>query len=184
MIIIKKNYYLFIENFKSLNLEKFKNNKKINIILRNTKNNNLAEIIKFRQKCKSKRIKFYIANNIKIANLCRADGLYISAYNKKKYYINITKIGSAHNLKEINEKIYQDCEVIIFSRLFQTQYLHKKDWLGVLKFNFFTKTINKKLIPLGGINNQNLLKLNLINCDGFAILSAVKKKPTISSRLF
>ena len=41
-----------------------------------------------------------------------------------------------------------------------------------------------KLIPLGGINKANLLKLNLVKSEAFAILSEAKKKPAISSRLF
>ena len=97
MVIIKKNYYLFIENIKDFNLDKLITNKKINIILRNTQNDKLTEIIKFRLKCKNKNIKFFIANSARIAKACDADGLYISAYNKKKYYITIPKIGSAHN---------------------------------------------------------------------------------------
>ena len=184
MIIIKKKYYLYIENIKDLNIESFKNNKKINIILRNIKNNKINEIIKFRRKCKNKQIKFYIANNLKALNASNADGLYISAYNKKKYFANINKIGSAHNLKEINEKIQQGCKEIIFSRLFKTNYINKKGFLGVVKFNLLKRTFNKNIYPLGGINNQNLLKLNMINSDGFAVLSAVKKKPAISNRLF
>ncbi len=70
---------------------------------------------------------------LKLLKNCNADGLYISAYNKKKYYINIPKIGSAHNLKEINEKIKQNCKTIIFSRLFKTNYKNKKSFLGVVK---------------------------------------------------
>jgi len=184
MIIIKNNYYLYIENIKDLNIEELKNKKKISIILRNFKNNTISEIINYRKKCKSKKIKFYVANNAKIAKICNADGLYISSYNKKKYYVNVPKIGSAHNLKEINEKIFQDCKVMILSRLFKTVYQYKKGYLGVIKFNLLNKIINKKIIALGGINNQNLLKLNMVKSDGFALLSSIKKKPTISSRLF
>jgi hypothetical protein len=40
------------------------------------------------------------------------------------------------------------------------------------------------IIPLGGINNKNLLNLNLVKSQAIAILSAVKKKPAISNRLF
>ena len=184
MVIIKKNYYLYIENITDLNIDLLKTNQKINIILRNIKNNEIKEIIKFRKKCKNKKIKFYIANNHKIANLCKADGLYISAHNKKKYFVNITKIGSAHNIKEINEKIQQGCSEIIFSRLFKTNYNNKKSFFGVIKFNLLKHIFNKDIYPLGGINNKNLLKLNMINSKGFAVLSAVKKKPAITSRLF
>ena len=44
---------------------------------------------------------------------------------------------------------------------------------------------NKNLIPLGGISIHNLNSLNNINCQGFALLSEIKKKPAkIFSRLF
>ena len=87
MIIIKKNYYLYIENISDLNIDLLKTNKKINIILRNIKNNRIKEIIKFRKKCKKKKIKFYIANDLRVVNSCNADGLYISAYNKKNIFL-------------------------------------------------------------------------------------------------
>jgi len=184
MIIIKNNYYLYIENIKDLNIDNIKINKKINIILRNFKTNTIPEIIKYRKKCKEKRFRFYIANNLDIAKTCNADGLYISSYNKKKYYTNIAKIGSAHNLKEISEKVMQGCKNIIFSRLFKTKYKNKKSFYDVVKFNLIQINLNKDLIPLGGINSDNLLRLNLVKCEGFALLSAIKKKPAISNRLF
>ena len=184
MFLIKNNYYLYIENTKDLNLDTLKVNRKINIILRNIKKNTIHEIIKYRKKCKEKRIKFYIANNTNIAKACGADGLYISSYNKKKNYTNIPKIGSAHNLKEILEKIMQGCENVFFSRLFRTHYANKKTFLGVVKFNLIQINFKKKLIPLGGINSNNLLKLNMVRCEGLSMLSEVKKKPAITSRLF
>ena len=184
MIIIKNNYYLYIENIKDLDPDTIKTNKKINVVLRNTKNNKISEIINYRLKCRSRKIKLYIANDDKIAVKCKADGLYISAHNKKKYFSNINKIGSAHNIKEINQKIQQGCKEIIFSRLFKTNYINKKSFLGVVKFNLLKRTFNKNIYPLGGINNKNLLKLNMISSDGLAVLSAVKKKPAIASRLF
>ena len=42
----------------------------------------------------------------------------------------------------------------------------------------------KKLIPLGGIKLINLNKVKLVKSEGVAIMSEVKKKPAISSRLF
>ena len=184
MVIIKKNYYLYIENIKDLNIDLLKKKNKFSVILRNFKNNKIKEIIKFRKKCKNNKIKFYIANNLKIVNACHADGLYISAHNKKKYFTNIIKIGAAHNIKEINEKIKQGCKEIIFSRLFKTNYTKKKSFLGVVKFNLLKHTCNKNIYPLGGINNENLLKLNMVKSSGFAFLSGIKKKPVISNRLF
>ena len=44
---------------------------------------------------------------------------------------------------------------------------------------------NKNLIPLGGINQNNLNSLKTINSKGFALMSEIKKKPAnIINRLF
>jgi len=93
-------------------------------------------------------------------------------------------IGSAHNYKEINQKIKQRCSVILLSRLFKTTYKNKKSFLSIPKFNLIIKNYNIELIPLGGIKSDNLLKLNFINSNSLAIMSEIKKKPAITSRLF
>jgi len=186
MFIIKKNYYLYIENTTSINFDCIRKNKKIIIIYRNNgKTESHSKLIAFRKKCKIKNFKFYIANNYKLAISCKADGLYLSSYNKKNYHsFSYSKIGSAHNFKEIYEKIKQGCSIIMLSRLFKTSYEHKTDYLGLIKFNLIAKNYLTDLIPLGGIKNNNLLMLNLVKSKGLCLLSEVKKKPAISNRLF
>ena len=117
MFIIKNNYYLYIENTKNIDLNHIKKNKKISIIYRPDSNKeDVANLIKFRNQCRLKRFKFYIANNSKLFKNCKADGLYLSSYNKKIYLNkNIRLIGSAHTFKEINEKIKQGCKTIFLS---------------------------------------------------------------------
>ena len=56
----------------------------------------------------------------------------------------------------------------------QANYLHKKSFLGVIKFNILKNSRNENLIPLGGINLKNLNKLNMVNCDSIAVSSLVK----------
>ena len=184
MFIIKKSYFFYIDNTKYIDLKLIKKNLNITIIYRN---NFIIEsvnnIIKFRKKLKAKKINFYVANNLRLARICKADGLYISAYNKK-IYKNIKIIGSAHNFKEIHQKINQGCKYIILSRLFKTNYVGKRNFYGPIKFNLINKNYSVNLIPLGGIKNSNLLKLNILKAEGFATLSGIKKKPTITSRLF
>ena len=85
---------------------------------------------------------------------------------------------------EINQKIKQNCRYIILSRLFKTDYVGKENFYGPIKFNLISKKYSANLIPLGGIKNSNLLKLNLLKTEGFASLSGIKKKPAIASRLF
>ena len=185
MFIIKNNYYLYIENTTDVDINSIKKSKKIYFIYRNNKiKENIEKIIKFKKKCGEKGFKLYIANNLNLFKACQANGLYLSSYNKKYINKKVNLIGSAHNFKEIYEKIRQGCKTIILSRLFKTSYKHKKNNLGVLKFNLIKKNYSINFIPLGGINSFNLLKLNLVRSNGLALLAEVKKKPTISSRLF
>ena len=190
MFILKKKYFLIIENIKDFNLENIKIRNKFLIIYRNNKKiDKLDELLRFRQKCKLKAIKFFIANNIKLAIILKSDGIYISSFNKDLKFLNYKKtnfeiIGSAHCFREIYIKNKQGCNFILLSKLFLVDYDKKASFLGITRFNTFSK-IYKKLIPLGGIKEQNLNKLNSVLCEGLAILSEIKKKPAkIINRLF
>ena len=75
-------------------------------------------------------------------------------------------------------------EYVFRIRIFLVDYNKESPYLGILKFNNFSK-ISKKLIPLGGIKNKNLNHLRNVSCEGFALLSEIKKKPAnIINRLF
>ena len=117
------------------------------------------------------------------------EGIYLSSFNKSLNSLrfkssNFEIIGSAHSLKEITMKVNQGCKSILFSKLFLVSYDIKAPYLGIIRFNNYLK-INKDLVPLGGINLKNLNSLRKINSVGFALMSAIKKKPAkIISRLF
>ncbi|MDC0530191.1 thiamine phosphate synthase [Pelagibacteraceae bacterium] len=190
MFAFKKKYFLIIENIKDINLRKIKMYNKFIIIYRNKGlTENIDNLIKFRKTCKLKRIRFYIANDLKLATITNADGIYLSAFNKTFKSLNLRKknfniIGSAHNVKEIELKKKQGCKFILLSKLFLVDYDKKASFLGAIKFNNYLRYISNKLVPLGGIKTSNLNYLKNINCSAFAILSEIKKKPTITSRLF
>ena len=190
MFIIKKNYFLIIESIKDIDLSNIKKINKFIIIYRNNYlKDKLDEIIRFRRKCNAKKIGFFVSNRVELAQAAKADGIYISANNNdlnlgRLKYANFKIIGAAHNLKELNIKKIQKCSYILYSRLFKTSYKFKKGYLGILKFNLICKSTQKDLVPLGGISLLNLNKLKLINSNSFAVLSAIKKKPAIISRLF
>ena len=80
-------------------------------------------------------------------------------------------------------KIKQGCEFIIFSKLFLVNYNLKAPFYGTTKFSNLLNN-NENLIPLGGINSENLNKLRIIKSKGFALMSEIKKKPAIIRRLF
>ena len=190
MFVIKKKYFLIIENIKDIDLKNIKIRNKFSIIYRNNhKIDNLSDLFEFRRKCKLKAIKFYVANNNNLAVFLNSDGIYLSSYNKSLKSLNYKKlnyeiIGSAHDFKEILLKKKQGCVFILLSKLFEVSYDKTSPFLGIIRFNNFLK-ISNKLVPLGGINLQNLNYLKSVQCKGFAILSEVKKKPAkIFSRLF
>jgi thiamine-phosphate pyrophosphorylase len=184
MFIKKKNYYFYIDSTKSINLNLIKKNQKICIIYRNLSGKESFErVVKFKKACQKKKFKFYVANNYALAKKIRSDGLYLSAYNKKIYH-DINVIGSAHNFKEINQKIAQKCKIVVLSRLFKVDKKGKKGFLNIIKFNLICQKYNIEILPLGGIKEKNLLKLNLLKADSFALLNEIKKKPVIANRLF
>ena len=190
MFIIKNKYFLIIENIKDINLKNIKIRNKFFIIYRNNKKiDSLRDLLKFRQICKSKAIKFYVANNIKLAISLNSDGIYLSSYNRELKFLNFRKsnfriIGSAHNIKEILDKVKQGCCTILLSKLFLVGYDNRAPYLGLIKFNNYLRIFDN-LIPLGGIKYKNLNMLSKIDCEGFALLSEIKKKPAnIINRLF
>jgi thiamine-phosphate pyrophosphorylase len=102
-----KKFY-FIDNFNKDHIRSL--NKNISIIYRNyTKKYNQEKILEIKRFCKNIKKEFFLANDINLTNKLNLDGAYIPAFNnslsvyklKKK---NMTLLGSAHNLKEINQK--------------------------------------------------------------------------------
>ena len=90
-----------------------------------------------------------------------------------------------YNKAEFLIKLKQGCKIIIYSRLFETKYSYKKGFLGVPRFNIISFRTRVNLVPLGGINETNLCKLNNVKSDSFACLSVIKKKPAkFINRLF
>ena len=190
MIAFKKKYFLIIESIKDIDIRNIKKRHKFIIIYRSSRKvTNNPELVNFRNLCKSKNIDFFVANDLKLAINLRSDGLYLSASNKDYKILRFRKkkfkvIGSAHNLKEIYLKKKQGCEYILFSRLFKVSYKPHMQSLGVIKFNNFSKYIYGGIIPLGGINLSNINKLKMVKSEGLALMTEIKKKPAIASRLF
>ena len=165
--------YYFINKFDTNNIDKQK--KKTIIIFRDYTSKKVDEvlIIKIRNYCKKKSLKFYLSNNIKLAIKLNLDGAYIPSFNKelnhlsysfkKKFYI----VGSAHTLKEFKVKEKQKVKKIFLSSLFKKN----KNYLGINKFKILKKLTKKEIIALGGISTKNIKKLNLVNCFSFAGIS-------------
>jgi len=149
-------------------------NKNIGVIFRNyQKKTNLHTLIKINKICKKKRLKFYLANDIKLALQANLDGVYIPSFNKSLNLNNFRNkkknfliLGSAHNISELKFKEKQGVDLIFLSPLFSTKNYQKN--LGVIKFNLISNVTKKSIIALGGIRKHNLNKLKLVNTVGFS----------------
>ena len=167
------NKYYFINKFDTNIINN--QDKQTVIIYRNyfsdIKNEDL--ILKIKNYCKKKRIKFYLSNNIKLATKLDLDGAYIPSFNKNtnhlaySYKKNFDLIGSAHNLKEIRIKEKQGVKKIFISSLFKKN----KNFLGINKFKILSRMTRINVVALGGISKSNLKKLNFLDCLDFAGIS-------------
>ena len=152
--------YHFIDDFKEKDIEYLPKN--IALIYRNyEKKPSKLLITKIRNYCKKRKIKFYLANNYKMAVNLNLDGVYLPSFNKQiKFNIfskrkNFLVLGSAHNIQEIIIKQKQGCKLIFLAPIFKVN--KKKHFLGINKFNQLST--NKKIGFIAffiAIGNNNL----------------------------
>ena len=180
------NFFIFLDHYNNQILEN--NNTDIGIIYRNYKDyKSNIELFKIAKACKKKGCQLFVSNNIKLAIKVRANGIYIPSFNKTKRFNNMEIknfkiLGSAHNQKEIHEKIKQSCEAIFLSPIF---FIKKSNnFLNIHKFNYLSRANKVKLFALGGIRENNIRKLKLVNSIGFAGISLFKKKPALIRPVF
>ena len=166
----KNTKYYFINKFDTNNIDK--QDKNTIIIYRNYSEKKIDRllILKIKNYCKKKKIKFYLSNDIKLAINLNLDGAYIPSFNKNFNHLSFSYkksfkiIGSAHNFKEIRNKEIQKVEKIFLSSLFKKN----KNYLGINKFKLLSKLTMKKVVILGGISKKNINKLKILENLEFA----------------
>ena len=137
------------------------------------------ELVKIAKACKKNRNQLFVSNDVKLAIKVKAEGIYIPSFNKTKGFANLEKknikiLGSAHNQKEIKKKISQNCTTIFLSPIF---YIEKsRKFLGLHKFNYLSCNNNINILALGGISENNIHKLKLLNIKGYGGIRMFKKK--------
>lgn len=175
----KLNYekYYFINEYDT-NLIKYQD-KKTNIIFRNYSTQiNIKKLTILRDFCKKEGCRFFLSNNFKLAIKLKLDGVYLPSFNKSYNHLayklkkNFIILGSAHTLKELNIKKRQAVQFFFLSSLFKKN----ENYLGIYRFKFFENFLEKGLVALGGISQNNIRKLGLVNISGFAGISYFKKK--------
>ena len=180
------NLFIFVDRYNNQIFEN--NNIDMGIIYRNYNDpKRIIELVKIAKACKKNRYRLFVENDIKLALKVRADGIYIPSFNKTKKFINLEMrnliiLGSAHNQKEIHEKISQKCRAIFLSPVF---YVEKsQSYLDIYKFNYLTYASKVNFLALGGITRNNIRKLRLLHINGFGLILIFKKKPAFKRPVF
>ena len=166
--------FFFINSYDENHIRKLP--KKVAIIFRNYQTKYDEDLIlKIKRDCQKQGRKFFLSNNLKLAKKLDLDGAYFPSFNnnlnfnknnfKKKFII----IGSAHSIKEIKTKEQQGVKLIFLSPIFTIN--KSKKFLGPIRFNLLAAKTNVRVIALGGINQLNINKLNLLKNYGFAGIS-------------
>ena len=180
------NLFIFLDQYNKQILEN--NNTNIGIIYRNYNDiKRETELVKIAKACKKNRYRLFVSNDIKLTLKVKADGIYIPSFNKTKKFLNLEKknliiLGSAHNQKEIREKILQQCSAIFLSPVFHIE--KSKNFLNVYKFNSISRSNKVDILALGGITEHNIRKLKLLNIKGFGGIGMFKKKPAFKRPVF
>ena len=146
-----------------------------------------SELVKIAKACKANRNQLFVSNDIKLAIKVKAEGIYVPSFNKTKSFANLEKkniiiLGSAHNQKEIQNKIYQNCSAIFLSPVFHVE--KSKKFLDIYKFNYLSQRNKIRILALGGISEENIYKLKLLNIRGFGGIRFFKKKPAYKRPVF
>jgi thiamine-phosphate pyrophosphorylase len=171
------NKYYFIKKFDQSHIDKL--DKKTIIIFRNYDQEiNEKLILKIKNYCKKKGNIFLISNNIKLAIKLNLKGAYIPSFSKSIKHLSYTFkkdfiiLGSAHNICEIRTKELQGVNAIFLSSIFKKN----QNYLGINKFKLLSLLSKKPIVALGGISDNNLKKIALTNCSGFAGISFFEQK--------
>ena len=188
-------FYFFTDTLNEIITKNIKNFKKLSFIYKSNSINDInhTKINKIKNFCKKNKIPFFISDSFKLAKKYGADGIFLSSAYKKIGNIVLKKknfkiIGSAHNQLEYSLKKQQLCEMILLSPLFYNKKYSQNMILNVCKFNLISMNWKKLICALGGINLNNLKKLNMTRSSAAAFISLMKqngqkKSPlTISSK--
>ena len=165
--------YYFINKFETNNIDKLSRQTAVIYRNYNSKTLNIELILKLKKYCQKKRVKFYLANNIKLAMRLDLDGVYLPSFNKSTQHLSFSfkkkfsVIGSAHNIKEIKIKEIQKVNKIFISSVFKKN----NNYLGLNKFKLISNLTKKKVVALGGISKGNINKLKLLKSIEFAGIS-------------
>lgn len=131
---------------------------------------------------------FLVGKNFDLALKIKCDGVHFSDRDLEKSLLNIrysckkNKLifsFALHDLKNLSYLRKLNPNMVFLSPIFKTSSHQNQRPLGIFNYIKIAKIFNQKIaknnfFPLGGINLQNLRRLNKINITGFGAIDFFK----------
>ena len=154
---------------KKFNLKKKNYNFRNNRIVIDNKETNLStdQLRYISNICRVNKVKLYIRDDFKLAIKIKANGIFLSANNRRRLINsffnkkNFEVLGSAHNQIDYLFKLGQNCSLITLSPIFFNPKYSKNKILKVIKFNLIAKEWKINIAALGGITLKNIKQIKL-----------------------
>jgi thiamine-phosphate pyrophosphorylase len=131
------------------------------------------------------KIPFVINDNVDVAVSINADGVHIGQDDeeikeaRKKLGINKIIGMSAHSVEEALKAEKNGADYIGVGAVFNTSTKLDADYVDFETLKNICLSVNIPVVAIGGINENNILKLKGSGIDGVSVISAIFAKPDI-----
>lgn len=147
----------------------------------------LKEALKIKALCKEYCVPFVINDNVKLAKEIDADGVHIGQNDidigmAKKILGNNKIIGvSAQNISQAYAAEERGADYLGVGAIFPTESKSDADNVSIDTLKSICKNINIPVVAIGGINSENISKLEKSGIRGIAVISAIFAQKNITS---
>lgn len=139
----------------------------------------LNEAAKMKELCQKYRVPFFINDNVNVAIKCGADGIHVgqedmAARSVRSLVGDSMMIGvSVHTVEEAMEAVRNGADYLGVGAMFSTSTKLDAKVLTRQVLSDICHAVNIPVVAIGGLNKENILKLEGTGVDGVALVSAI-----------
>ena len=146
---------------------------------------------KIKMVCDYYKVPLIINDDIELCRILDADGVHLGenddSLEKARLILGPSKIigvSCYNSIDRVKKAVDKGATYIALGACFPTITKPNAPTASLDLIALVLKKFKIPVVAIGGINNSNLLKLKMVNCVGFGLVSEIKKKPAIANRLF
>ena len=139
----------------------------------------LAEALEIRELCGRYHVPFFINDNVEIAIRCKADGIHVGQEDMAAAQVR-RRVGpdmmigvSAHSVEEALEAVKHGADCLGVGAMFSTSTKLDAHVLGYQTLKDICAAVDIPVTAIGGINEENMMRLSGSGVDGVALVSAI-----------